>query len=305
MTPRIYHCLPTGPIPITGDLNKPEWLAAEWTEDFIDISTDVIPRHRTRVKMLWDETNFYIAAELEEPHVWGTLTERDSVIFQDNDFEVFIDPDGDNHNYLEIEVNALGTVWDLLLTKPYRDQGMPVNCFDTKGMQVAVQVQGTLNDPSDIDQGWTVEMAIPWKALSEITKVSCPPKPGDCWRVNFSRVEWDHTVVEGRYVKVPGVPEYNWVWSPQHAIDMHRPEHWGVVCFGDSLPDLSAEFEAREVLMRVYWAQRAFREAHGRWGSASELGLSGVEIFCTPSLYEAVLGEWRLSQDSRIWREGR
>ena len=73
--------------------------------------------------MLWDDDFFYIAAALEEPHVWATLTEHDSVIFQDPDFEVFLDPDGDNHSYYEIEINALGTVWDLRLVKPYRDGG--------------------------------------------------------------------------------------------------------------------------------------------------------------------------------------
>ena len=56
--------------------------------------------------MLWDDQFFYVGAELEEPHVWATLTERDSVIFHDNDFEVFIDPDGDTHLYYELEMNA-------------------------------------------------------------------------------------------------------------------------------------------------------------------------------------------------------
>ena len=50
--------------------------------------------------MLWDDTYFYVAAHLEEPHVWGTLTKHDTVIFQDNDFEIFIDPDGDNQRVL-------------------------------------------------------------------------------------------------------------------------------------------------------------------------------------------------------------
>ena len=34
--------------------------------------------------------------------------------------QIFLDPDGDNHNYYEIEINALGTVWDLFLARPYR-----------------------------------------------------------------------------------------------------------------------------------------------------------------------------------------
>ena len=85
--------------------------------------------------MLWDDAYFYIGAELEEPHVWATLTEHDSVIFHDNDFEVFIDPDGDNHEYYEFEINALGTYWDLLLPKPYRDGGKADNSWEIPGLK--------------------------------------------------------------------------------------------------------------------------------------------------------------------------
>jgi len=77
--------------------------------------------------MLWDDTYFYVAAQLEEPDVWATLTQRDTVIFYDNDFEVFIDPDGDTHNYYELEVNAFGTLWDLMLLTPYRDGGPAID----------------------------------------------------------------------------------------------------------------------------------------------------------------------------------
>ena len=68
--------------------------------------------------MAWDDRFFYVAAEMEEPHVWATLMRHDAVIFHDNDFEVFIDPDGDNHEYYEFEINALDTGWDLFLRHP-------------------------------------------------------------------------------------------------------------------------------------------------------------------------------------------
>ncbi len=102
-------------ISIDGKLDDSPWKAAQWSEAFVDIegSTKPQPRHLTRVKMLWDQTYFYIGAELTEPHLWATLKEHDSVIFRDNDFEVFIDPNGDNHEYYELEINALGTTWDL------------------------------------------------------------------------------------------------------------------------------------------------------------------------------------------------
>ena len=91
--------------------------AARLVGAFVDIEGDARPRPRfaTRMKMLWDDEFFYIAADMQEPDIWGTLTTRDSVIFQDNDFEVFIDPDGDTHEYYELEINALKTAWDLLL----------------------------------------------------------------------------------------------------------------------------------------------------------------------------------------------
>lgn len=180
--------------------------------------------------MMWDDEFFYVAAELEEPHVWATLTEHDSVIFHDNDFEVFIDPDGDAARYFEFEINALNTTWDLYLPKAYRDQGSADNSWETYA-QSAVRVQGTLNDPSDEDQGWTVEIAFPWECFAENAGMPCPPRPGDVWRVNFSRVQWITDIVDGKYVKREGLKEDNWVWTPQGVIDMHQPEQWGFVEF--------------------------------------------------------------------------
>src|SRR6266851_4866612 len=114
--PKCYVCYQaSGPITIDGRLDEVAWQQVPWTDLFVDIEGDAKPRPRlgTRVKMLWDDQFFYVGAELEEPHVWGTLTQHDSVIFQDNDFEVFIDPNGDNHEYYEFEINALNTGWDL------------------------------------------------------------------------------------------------------------------------------------------------------------------------------------------------
>src|SRR5262249_1329826 len=130
------------PFEIDGNLDKPAWRNTSWTGDFVDIEGEIrpLPRFRTRVKMLWDDAYFYIGAELEEAHVWATLTEHDSVIFQDNDFEVFIDPDGDNHNYYEIEINALNTVWDLRLVKPYRDGGPALNSWEIPGLKTAIHI---------------------------------------------------------------------------------------------------------------------------------------------------------------------
>src|SRR5262249_41634997 len=125
--------------------------------------------------MLWDDMAVYVAAELREPHVWATLTAHDSVIFHDNDFEVFIDPDGDNRAYGELEINALGTTWDLFLAKPYRDGGKADDAWEIRGLKSAVRVDGTINDSRDADRAWTVELAIPWPALAAQTTMRTPP----------------------------------------------------------------------------------------------------------------------------------
>ncbi len=215
------------PPKIDGRLDDAAWKRASWTESFVDIegAQKPRPRFKTRAKMLWDDRALYIAAELEEPQVWATLTEHDSVIFHDNDFEVFLDPHGNGLGYFEFEINALNTGWDLRLDKPYKDGGKADNSWSIPGLQTAVQVRGTLNDPRDVDRGWTVEIAMPWDAFGEKAPA------GKTWRINFSRVEWKHEIVDGRYRVVPGTKEDNWVWSPQGRIDMHWPQFWGFVRF--------------------------------------------------------------------------
>ncbi len=66
---------------------------------------------------------------------------------------------------------------------------------------------------------------MPWVAFGE------KPAAGSTWRINFSRVEWKHEVIDGRYRVIPGTREDNWVWSPQGRVDMHWPQFWGFVSF--------------------------------------------------------------------------
>jgi hypothetical protein len=320
-----------GPIKIDGNLDDPAWAAAPWSEPFRDIEGDRRPDPplRTRMKMLWDDQALYIAAELEEPHVWATLTKHDSVIFQDPDFEVFIDPDADSHNYGELELNALNTTWDLLLPKPYKDGGPPVNAWEITGLKTDVHVDGTINDPRDTDRGWTVEIAWPWESLKELvvkelTQCPVPPRDGDQWRINFSRVEWDIEIADGKYQKVPKRPEHNWVWSPQGVIDMHRPERWGIVQFSTGKPG-TVRFQgdpaqtARDYLHRIYYAQQEYRKQYKRY-STSWLGLgtglgdslANPELEATRRTFEASVElkrpdgrreRWRITHDARIGRD--
>jgi len=222
-TPNHYDAIHISkPIKINGNINKRVWKKAKWTDDFVDIegSAKPITKYRTRAKMLWDDNYLYIAAEIQEPDVKATLTQHDSVIFHDNDFEVFIKPLATETGYFEFEMNALNTGWDLYLNKPYRQGGKAENKWDIEGLKTAVRVQGTLNNSTDKDKSWTVEIAYPWRAFTNRQPVP-QPVVGTEWRINFSRVEW-----------TAGKPrEDNWVWSHQGLIDMHVPDRWGYLEF--------------------------------------------------------------------------
>jgi len=330
--PRSYVChRAPSPLAIDGKLDEPAWTSASWSDPFVDIEGDrrPRPRFRTRMKMAWDDEYLYVAAELEEPDIWATLTERDSVIFHDNDFEVFIDPDGDTHGYYELEVNARATAWDLMLMKPYRDGGPAINGWDIAGLKVGVDIRGTINQPGDRDQGWTVELAMPWKILREAAPDHRAPKGGDRWRVNFSRVQWQTDVVDGRYVKrtKPGstdpLPEDNWVWSPQGAVNMHMPERWGYVQFSNAPASSSADTFVGDrnetlkwALRRLYYRQRTFRDANGRYATtlealhASDIHVDGLDfrpvLQVTPTMYEITAQGFdgaiaHIAHDGRVW----
>jgi hypothetical protein len=232
--PKSYVCHKIShPIQIDGQGSDPAWAQAPWTDYFVDIQGNKkpLPRFATRAKMLWDEQYLYVYAQLQEPHVWATLTKKNSIIFRDNDFEVFIDPESSGENYYEFEMNALNTIWELTLVKRYTKGGPAILGTNLPGLISAVHIDGTLNDPRDIDRGWSVEIALPFKGLAAHRRNGpCPPLPGDQWRINFSRVEWTHEIVDGQYHKIKK-PEDNWVWSPQGVVDMHQPEEWGKLVF--------------------------------------------------------------------------
>ena len=163
--PPVYTChRAKKPFELDGNINKPFWEDAPYTDEFLDIegSHMPLPRFVTRAKMLWDDENLYVAAVLDGDEIWGHQTERDSVIFLDNDFEIFVDPDSDTYHYYEFEMNVLNTVWDLFLSEPYRDGGSGLNGYDMHGLRTAVHVDGSINDPSAENKGWSVEVVIPF-----------------------------------------------------------------------------------------------------------------------------------------------
>ena len=284
--PPTYVCGRTeAPPNIDGMGNDWQWQNARELSPLRDIEGAAIP-HECRIKMLWDDDYLYILADMDEKHLWATLSEHDSVIYRDPDFEVFIDPDGDGLNYIELEINALNTTWDLFIPRPYRfDDPHILHDWEIPGLKHAVHLRGTLNDASDTDDGWSVELAIPWSSITSHAtqpRTSKAPAPGSEMRFNFSRVNWQVRPAAGGYEKLDA-PESNHVWAPTGKVNIHLPEHWGRVIFSDQpawkwvAAPAAPQDATRMVIFQALNDQLAHRGQHGCYNPAATLP-EGVSI---------------------------
>lgn len=246
---------------IDGKLNEKAWELAPKSPRFVDIVTGGPALYDTRSAVLWDDEYLYVGFWVEEPFVKAQLTERNSIIFTENDVEVFIDG-GDA--YYEFEVNALNTVYEVFFI--WKDAYTRGSKFDTEefdlfgdnvytfggnhdrsghhfwrgshprglrwaftnwrmpGLKSAVHVDGKINDDSHVDKGWTVEIAFPWKGMKWLADGrSLPPREGDVWKFQFAR-----------YQKIEALNKnIGWAWDPAGSDDNHRPENFTPVTFSN------------------------------------------------------------------------
>ncbi len=261
-----YTCHRTRtPLQIDGRLVKPAWQLVRTSPRFVDMVTGDPGYFDTRAAALWDDQNFYVAFWIEEPFVEARLTERDSLIFNENDVELFIDG-GDC--YYEFEINALGTVYEVFFiwqdafgrgtrfdvpefdvlqrkavtfggnydrsaetfwrgTHP-RGLRWAFLDWDFPDMRSGVQVDGAINERNLVDRGWTVELAFPWSGMKWLANGRpLPPRNGDVWRVFFGRFE--KLLLGGQELD----PHPAWCWTKHGVYDTHLPECWTEVRFSE------------------------------------------------------------------------
>jgi hypothetical protein len=255
-----YTCYKTNEaIRIDGHLDEKSWQKAPRSLRFVDLVTGESAPLDTRMATLWDDENLYIGFWVEEPFVRANFTERDSPIYMENDVEVFI---AGRNCYYEFEINALGTVYEVFFIwqdayqkggafdrpefellsqrvdvlggfqdsmrfgKHPRGKRWAFLDWDFPGMKSVVQVEGTLNDNTDTDNGWTVELAFPWKGMDLLADGrSLPPQDGDIWRMDFSRFE---------AFDLKGNPIHRsagWAFNKHGVYDSHIPECFTFVHF--------------------------------------------------------------------------
>lgn len=231
-------------IVVDGHLEEASWIRAPNTDPFVDIEGDREdpPDEQTRVKAVWNDDYLYIGAVLEESKVWGTYTKRDAPVYaEDIDFEIFLDVDGDGRNYIEFEINALNTVYDLYRPNKAAPLQIP---WDIEGLKTAVHVNGTLNNNADEDRYWSIEIAWPMASLQEHARgAPVPPRSGDEWRIEFPRVEWQLDPSSKVIQKKPNTSAENWTWTQQGLVNNHWPEAWGFLRFSE-MPVGTADYTA-------------------------------------------------------------
>ncbi|MDP6018849.1 MAG: carbohydrate-binding family 9-like protein [Candidatus Latescibacteria bacterium] len=179
----------TEPILVDGRLDEFDWAAAPQINGLERILNDYgHVLHATRARMVWDDDALYIAFACRDPDMWALYTEEDDPMWSEEVVEAFIDPDGDGLDYLEVEVNPLNAIVDLHISSVQPAWVSAID-WDIAGLRTAVEVHGTVNDSTDLDVGWTVEMAIPWSAYSPTIVGGGRPSVGDRWRLNLYRIE--------------------------------------------------------------------------------------------------------------------
>jgi len=233
-TQREYPCRFTTEKPILdGRLDDRAWVVAPWSEPFFDAVDPDGPRpeQETWFKLAWDESSLYVAAVLMETDVRATVERADAAVWPDSDFEVFIDPGSEGKAWFTIRANARGVIRGSF-EESSGDSILP-RAWSCSALDGGLQVDGSLNDASDTDRAWVVEMAIPWSCLAPDAgsvwqagpEAGAEPLVGDELRMNFVRRRNAPAAAE------VGTEPSLWSWTPTWSRDPRDPRHWGRVRF--------------------------------------------------------------------------
>ena len=104
--------------------------------------------------------------------------------------EIFIDPDGDQRNYVEVEVNPANAICDLMVASasPRLDNDIT---WDFPGIESVVRTSPA---------GWTTVVKLPWSGFETVpgTEVRLPPQSGDRWRFSAKALDkLEETITAG------------------------------------------------------------------------------------------------------------
>lgn len=187
--PTAYECrLTAEAIVIDGKLDEETWKHAAPLTFMVPV-THKKPQTATIGRIAWDKANLYVAFEAVDEDLKAVLTGHDSPTYKDDVLEVFFQPSLDGEVYHNIEINALGTVFDAI-------RGTEGKAWTCENMKTSIVLDGTINDPADHDKGWTMEVAIPFASLPSLGGAA--PKAGDEWKLHLARYDYSAYIEGGK-----------------------------------------------------------------------------------------------------------
>lgn len=175
------------PIEIDGKLDEPAWAKASPVPLRFNLQGRAVSPATASAKFLWDETHLYVAMIAEDRDLRSTLAGRDARLWTEDVLELFLKPAESSPVYYEFEFSPSQQIFDAYWPK----RGYPLDKGAQWNSQLRAQVliRGSLNAPQDTDQGWQVEIALPFADLSHAGTGA--PRPGDSWKAAACRYDYD------------------------------------------------------------------------------------------------------------------
>lgn len=173
------------PIVIDGDLS--DW-PSPFSKEFVIHNSGEKAKQSTVASLSWDKNFLYIAYKCTDSEIIGKERKQDSPLFETDDLvEIFISPDVEVKSYIEIGVNAFNTNYDVLI------QCTSKECGGRKS-DLSISIRGLQTASKITEFGYTVEIAIPFSSLNEITNGNFKtPKIGTTWKGNLFRIDYGPT----------------------------------------------------------------------------------------------------------------
>lgn len=242
----------------TAMIDSEPWASATWSGRFVDMVTGRPALYDSRAAALATPDGLRVAFWSEDPYPTATQTERDSIVFADNDVELFLDF---GWGYYELEINAFGTVYEVMHVwrdtfgdSPFADdpsfslldravftfggdydrrpssfwhgthpRGVRIvnTAYDFPGLRTAVHVDGRLNDDTVTSRGWSAELLLPWAELTRLSGGAITAADG-----------WSVPAFVGRFQHLPiggAAHTAAWCLRSHGVLDTHQPDRFALL----------------------------------------------------------------------------
>lgn len=191
----------TEPVEIDGRLNEAAWEQAATLGQLVTLGDGAQTQYdHTEVWVTHDLEALYLAVicAAEPADDLPSLGRNAADIWNHERIEVFVDPFPETEEYFQLVVDRAGNMWDARIDP---ESSSPRHTAWDGEWRAAT---------SQTEEGWILEMAIPFAALE-----ASAPKPGDLWRLRVCRdggregsLAWPHNPTSGFHSRLADAALY-------------------------------------------------------------------------------------------------